>query len=496
MSCTSPAAKTPTVQLYAVPNYDAARICEVVLDSLRRMNLQPRGEVLLKPNLVASGKYFPHAHTRAEFVEGVAAAVRTLAPTSTITVGERSGITIPTRFAFEGAGFNALAERSALRLAPFEEDRQERVEYTHSGRLRDHVYIPESVLRPQFFINCPKFKAHPWTTVTFSMKNYIGIQDDRHRLIDHDHALNDKVRDLQFVRQPELVAIDAIVAGEGRMLTPLPFHLGLVITGNDQLAVDSVCCHILGVDPESVAHLRGARLAGIGTMRLDDIALGGDVTLTEAQKKADGFRVGLIPVDKYFEDSNLRAYAGRTPGDEGYCWGGCPGALQEAIEIMRLFDATTDARLPRTHVVFGDYDGPMDVRPDERVILMGDCAALGPSKPEWASQYQDRSLVDPRRAPGADMLGKMAKMARFNAQLGAARFNVQLGAARLNGAEVIRLSGCPVSVAEQVLLLVKLGALKNPYLDPSQALPFASAYLSTKTRTAIKRVLGEPYLRA
>ncbi len=482
MSYTRPGLPLPQVHLYSVPHYDAARICDVLVDSMRRMALQPKGEVLLKPNVVASGKYFPHAHTRVEFIEGVAAAVRTLAPTSTITVGERSGITIPTRFAFQGAGYDALAERSALRLAPFEEDQQVRVEYTHASRLRDYVYIPESVLRPQFFINCPKFKAHPWTTVTFSMKNYIGIQDDRHRLIDHDHALNDKVRDLQFVRQPELVAIDAIVAGEGRMLTPLPFDLGLVITGNDQLAVDSVCCHILGIDPDSVAHLHAARIAGLGSMRLEDIVLGGDVTIEEAQKKAAGFHVGLIPVDQYFEGSNLRAYAGRTPGDEGYCWGGCPGALQEAIEIMRMFDANTDARLPRTHVVFGDYQGPMDVRADERVILMGDCSALGPEKPDWASKYKDRSLIDPRRAPGADMLGKMLKMARFNA--------------RLNGAEVIRLSGCPVSVAEQVLLLVKLGSLQNPYLDPSQALPFASAYLSTKTRTAIKRALGEPYLRA
>ena len=45
-------------------------------------------------------------------------------------------------------------------------------------------------------MNCPKFKAHPWTTVTFSMKNYIGIQDDRHRLIDHDHRLNEKIAEL------------------------------------------------------------------------------------------------------------------------------------------------------------------------------------------------------------------------------------------------------------------------------------------------------------
>ena len=66
----------------------------------------------------------------------------------------------------------------------FEEEQQVEIPLTHAGRLRDFLFTPEPVARADFFVNCPKFKSHPWTTVTFSMKNYIGIQDDRHRLID------------------------------------------------------------------------------------------------------------------------------------------------------------------------------------------------------------------------------------------------------------------------------------------------------------------------
>ena len=50
-----------------------------------------------------------------------------------------------------------------------------------------------------------------------------------------------------------------------------------------------------------------------------------------------------------------------------------------------------------------------------------------------------------------------------------------------------------MSVAEQVLLLVKLGHLRNPYLDPKIAPSFMSCYLSQQTRNAISRVLGTPY---
>ena len=137
----------------------------------------------------------------------------------------------------------------------------------HAERLRDRFFTPEPVARADFFANCPKLKAHPWTTVTFSMKNYIGIQDDRHRLIDHDHRLNEKVADLQYIVQPQFIAIDGIIA-EGRMLTPTPKDLGLIMMGNNQVAFDAVCCAIIGVDPMTVEHIRLAHERGFGPIDL------------------------------------------------------------------------------------------------------------------------------------------------------------------------------------------------------------------------------------
>jgi hypothetical protein len=61
------------------------------------------------------------------------------------------------------------------------------------------------------------------------------------------------------------------------------------------------------------------------------------------------------------------------------------------------------------------------------------------------------------------------------------------------GDQVIRLPGCPVSVAEQVLALVQLGGLDNPYFDPEVAVEFTSCYLSTQTRNAIARLRGRKY---
>jgi uncharacterized protein (DUF362 family) len=373
-------AVTPQVILCHVNGYDVQAIRACVRKAMAELGLRPRGRTLVKPNLVAAGPLFQHAHTRPEFVEGVLLALqdRDAGAMSELGVGERCGITIPSRYVFREAGIDDVIERTHTVRHLFDETRQVEVEYTHPGRLRDSVYVPEPVAQADFFVNCPKFKSHPWTTVTFSMKNYIGIQDDRHRLIDHDHALNQKVRDLQYVIQPELVAIDAIVAGEGRMLTPIPRTMNLVVLGNNQVAVDALCCRIIDIEPLEVEHIRLAYEAGFGPVELGRTRVTGDVTLDEARERARGFQVGLVRVEKYFEGSKISAYAGPPPGHgrEGYCWGGCPGALEEAIEVLRLFDPACDAKMPRIHVVFGDYQGPLDVSYGEKVLFVGDCVSF------------------------------------------------------------------------------------------------------------------------
>src|SRR5271165_282064 len=305
----------PRVIIRRCPSYEVEQIRTIVREGLEELDLRPHGRTLIKPNVVASGPTFKDAFTRHEFIEGVIGALRDRddGRVTELAVGERCGITIPTRYAFDGAGYYPMFKRVGVKHYHFEEEPQVEIRYTHPGRLRDYVFTPEPVAKADFFVNCPKFKSHPWTTVTFSMKNYIGIQDDRHRLINHDHRLNEKIADLQYILQPQFIAIDAITAGEGRMLTPIPFDLGLIIMGNSQVAFDSVCCQIIGVDPATVDHIRMAAERGFGTMDLSKIEIGGDVTLEEARAKAKGFKVGLIRVEKYFEGSHITAYAGPPP---------------------------------------------------------------------------------------------------------------------------------------------------------------------------------------
>ncbi len=479
----------PTVILRRCPDYNTARIHLLVREGLQTLGLRPWGRTLVKPNLVATGKEFPHAFTRPEFTEGVLLALRDRArgDLTELAVGERCGITMPTRYAFRGADYYAMARRvGGITLHHFDEVPQVEIPLYHPARLRDRLFTPQPVARADFFVNCPKFKAHPWTTVTFSLKNYIGIQDDPHRLLDHDHALNRKVVDLQYVLQPDFIAVDAIIAGEGRMLTPLPFDLGMIVMGNNQVALDAVCARIIGLDPESIPHIRLAREAGFGPTALSEIDITGDFTLETARQAAEGFRSGLIRVEDYFQGTNIHAYSGPPPaGDQDYCWGGCPGAMEEAIELLRLFNSDTDASLPPIHLVFGDYRGEIPAAAGEPVIFIGDCAAFNGSiagRPvNIPNIYRSRSEKEPLKARRDDVFLKIAR--------------TSWSMRNLKRDPVIRMAGCPVSVAEQLLILVEAGGLPNPYFAPARALPFASSYLSWRTRSALRRLRGTPYNR-
>ena len=467
--------------------YDAQTIRKIIREGMEELNLRPHGRTLVKPNLVAAGELFEHAHTRPEFGEGVLLALqdRNEGKMTELAVGERCAITIPSRLAFKQSGFDDVIKRVGAKRYCFDEVPQVEIPLTHEGRLRDSLFTPEPIAKADFFVNIPKLKAHPWTTVTFSMKNYIGIQDDRHRLIDHDHALNRKVADLQYIIQPQFIAIDGIIAGEGRMLTPIPRKLDLIVMGNNQVAIDSVCCRIIGIDPWEVEHIRLAHERGFGPIDDDQIAISGDVTVDVAKQRAKGFQVGLIRVEKYFEGTNIFAYSGAPPGhaDDGYCWGGCPGVMEEVIEVLRLYDTECDKKLPRIHLVFGAYKGPLDIKYGEKVIFIGDCCTfegkVGGDLVKIESLYKDRSTLDPHSAKHQDVYARMIKMSK------------KLREAK--NSPYVRLEGCPVSIGELILLLAELGGIKNPYLDRKQALQFNLAYLSWRSRSFWKRALGQPY---
>ena len=301
----------PKVILKHCASYDPQQIKDILLEGMDELGVHPQGRTLIKPNLVMPHtRYFAGCYTRPEFMDGLIDALKTRGEGITdLTVGERSGITIPSRYAFVEAGYPQILRKHRVRAEYFDEKPSLQFPLKNPNALRPFIFIPEAITRSDFMVNAPKFKIHAWLKVTFALKNLIGIQDDAHRLIDHDFTLTSKIVDLQEVIQPGFIAIDGIEAGEYSEIAPSGFPLKLIVMGVNPVAVDAVCTHIVRLDPAEVEYIRLASERGYGPIDLAEIEILGDVSLAEAQQRTKGIRYGGTRIDQFLEGSrNLKVY--------------------------------------------------------------------------------------------------------------------------------------------------------------------------------------------
>lgn len=464
------------VLLYHCDVYDPARIRSIVTAGLDELNVRPRGRVLVKPNLtVAHPRFFKHTFTRSEFLDGLLGALAGRGEGITdLAVGEKSGVPIPTRGAFNWAGYPPVLRAHHARAVYFDEEPQGEVRLSHPDALRPMIIIPESVARCEFLVNAPKLKAHSMVTLTAALKNYIGLQDSAHQAIDHNQWLARKIVDLQEVVPQSFIAIDAITAGQRSEAAADPFPLNLILVATDPVAVDATCARILGVDPKGVEYIRLAAQRGYGKLEAGEIEIGGDVSLEEAQRRAHGFRMTLEPAAEYFRPrGNITVYSGPPPETAEYCAGGCPGMLISAVHSIEAFQPAVLDEMRPVSFIIGDYRGEIQDKPGERVMAMGDCAAwsgtLRGRSVEIHSVYKSTRRIDPRRARLGDPQYAI--------------FGVLANLLRQVGKPVKVARGCPMLVTEAVHYVSLLGGTANPSFN----LQVASAYAYYLTRRAVVR---------
>jgi len=466
-------------------DYDPNRIASILAEGMAELGARPFGNTILKPNCVmAHPEVFPHAFTRKEFLEGAIIAAKTRGESvDEIAVAERSGITVPTRYCFRQAGYTGVIGKHGVKTYYLDEAKQVPVKLTRKERLRDVIFVPKPIVNCDFLINLPKFKAHPWTRLTLGLKNYIGLQDDRHRLVDHNSFLEQKIADLQEIIQPKFIAIDGIVAGQKMMLTPTPFHMGAILMGVNSCAVDTVGCHMVHVDPKDLIHLRLASERGYGPMDLDQIEVSGDFPLEEVRHRTEKFELCMEHVDDYFASTpSLRCTVGSFPEGHSrdYCWGGCPGALQEAMHIFKTFYPNVYEDMKKVRYVVGKVEGPLNLADGERVLFAGDCTGwegnIDGCRVQVTGNYKTTSQVDSTKTKSNDMILKI---------LGSLAHCF-----RERSSRHIHAKGCPVSVAAHVNYLSFLGKIANVNFHRRSLLPVNLAYWQMRAHRFFNRIFG------
>jgi ferredoxin len=178
------------------------------------------------------------------------------------------------------------------------------------GVILNDFYFPKTCM-DHFVINIPTLKTHPLTMLSNAVKNLFGLQQGgtkaRHHVAtgNNPEAFNHLLIDLYSVLKERIKIniVDAIVAMEGEgPATGDPVDMGLVIAGEDAVAVDIVSSSIMGWDPMGVGTNYVAAKRGLGPKGIDDIEIIGE-KINEVRKE--------LKKPQIFKTSDLRAVRSR-----------------------------------------------------------------------------------------------------------------------------------------------------------------------------------------
>ncbi len=153
-------------------------------------------------------------------------------------------------------------------------NRDERVRIQLDGIVLKKIGIASSAIE-RGIISLPKMKVHTLTGVTLGVKNLMGLLLPKPAIYMH-RKIHEKLVDLLSVIKPEFTLIDGIIAGERDEMFPRPVKLGVIVAGEDVIAVDAVSSYIMGFNPMKIPYIRIANERGIGNGDLSSIDVIGE----------------------------------------------------------------------------------------------------------------------------------------------------------------------------------------------------------------------------
>ena len=222
-------------------------------------------QVILKPNICVGKPNRTGVVTNPELVAEVARMVQEVQGYP--TVGESPIYPLGGKNAFQNSGYGDFQARYGFEMVAF--DREEGVHIqVPRGRVLDHQVIARRVLKADKLINLPIAKTHGLTTVTLGLKNIKGAVPGKQKQIIHITGLDEGIVDLNTVIRSDLTIIDGIIGLEGEFGPTRGdiVDLGLILASDNVVEADAVMARIMGIDPETIPHIRMAAERGLGKL--------------------------------------------------------------------------------------------------------------------------------------------------------------------------------------------------------------------------------------
>ena len=268
--------------------------------------IKPGQETLLKPNLFTVKGPETGATTDMRVVIAVHELLKE--QRSKTVLGECPATSSYTRpdVVFDGLGIKKLCKENGIEVNIL--DRNPPVKRTIEGVVLNDFWFPETATKNPV-ISFPTLKTHVLTTLTCAVKNLFGLQQGGTKAHHHVHVGNDAkafnhlLLDIYSAikDQVKLHVVDAHVAMEGEgPASGDAVELGLIIAGEDAVAVDLVAASIMGWDPvNEVGTNYLAIQRGIGPRGLDEVeVVGGAIEdVIHPMMKPQGHQDGQMFID-------------------------------------------------------------------------------------------------------------------------------------------------------------------------------------------------------
>lgn len=210
--------------------------------------------VVIKPNWVAPQASKTGVTTDLRLVELLVCRIKKIA--KKVVIAEGSGYEFDSITTNKILGACQLAKKLKVSLINTRKTKYKRV--LVGGKVFKEIHVPECVVQADYIINLPKFKTHMLTKVSFCQKNLFGLIPLSERRLAHAKNLDLAISDLALYFTDRLINIvDAKVCMEGA--GPVfgdRKKLNILISSDNALACDIVCCQIAGIKINKVKHLR------------------------------------------------------------------------------------------------------------------------------------------------------------------------------------------------------------------------------------------------
>jgi uncharacterized protein (DUF362 family) len=286
-----------------------------------------------------------------------------------ITIGEGFIFGVEARAAFDKTGMKEVSQSKGVKLINLDQfDPEERI--IPGGKFLKKIRVSSAMNDFDWVVSIPVMKTHMHTRVSLSIKNMKGLLWRREKARLHQLRSNQKssqtyktldlaISEMAILLRPDLAIIDGTVGMEG--MGPAygkPKKMGVVLVSDHALSADAVAARMMGLNPDSIPHLKLCSERGMGEIQLQKITI-----------KPKDYLKWEVPFEPSPSTLSI-SYPDVVLYDEG----SCSGCLSTLLVFLREYHSQlNDYHLKdkNIHIGIGKH---LKICP-EGTILVGNCTA-------------------------------------------------------------------------------------------------------------------------